>query len=116
MTNIVQLDFNDLQTAIKSCLQESIEELKNLSTKEEKTDRCTLLDAIEITGLKSSALYKLTMSGVIPHEKFGKRLVFSRKELDEWMKKRTIRKQSPEEIAIQHLAKVAKRKMNKSFI
>ena len=111
MINIVQLDYNDLHAAIKNCLIESIEEIKNLPTQEEKPDKCTLSETVEITGLKSSALYKLTMAGTIPHEKFGKRLVFSRKELEFWMRERTVRKQSPEEIVSQHLANVAKQRI-----
>lgn len=79
-------------------------------------DRISLHEATQITRLQKSALYKMTMAGTIPHEKFGKRLVFSRRELADWIEQRTIRKHSPEEIIIQHLAKVAKRKMNKSFI
>lgn len=30
-------------------------------------------------------IYKLTSAGEIPHRKYGNKLVFSRKELQEWM-------------------------------
>ncbi|HOU03464.1 MAG TPA: helix-turn-helix domain-containing protein [Bacteroidales bacterium] len=76
-------------------------------------DRIGLNEAMEITGLKQSAIYKMTMQGTIPHEKFGKRLVFSRRELEAWMKEQTVRKQSPEDIASEHLAKVARKRLNK---
>ena len=111
MNNIVQLDFNDLQTAIKNCFRESIEEVKNLPIQPEKSDRCNFKEALEITGLKQSAIYKMTMRGEIPHQKFGKRLVFSRKDLDVWINKRTVRKQSYKEIASLHLAKTAEERI-----
>ena len=111
MTNIVQLDYDELQAAIKRCMKEAVNEIRFLSTKPELPDRITLKEAIEITGLRRSAIYKKTMDGTIPHEKFGKRLIFNRHELEAWMKDRTIKKQSPEEIATEHLAKVARRKI-----
>ena len=79
---------------------------------EPQQDRIGLKEALKITGLKHSAIYKMTMNGGIPHEKFGKRLIFSRKELESWIKERTVRKQSPEEIATKHLAQVALKKIN----
>lgn len=113
MTNIVQLDFDDLQVALKLCFKEAIHEIKEIPLKPELLDRIGLKEAIEITGLKESALYKMTMKDSIPHKKFQKRLVFSRKELEAWVAERTVRKQSPEEIASQQLAKVARKKLNK---
>ena len=75
-------------------------------------DRIGLEEAIEITGLKKATIYKLTMEGTIPHEKFRNgRLVFSRKELTTWTEQQTVRKQTPEEIAIAHLAKEARKKI-----
>ena len=76
-------------------------------------DRLGITQAIDLIGLKRSAIYKLTMKGAIPHEKYGKRLVFSRKELEAWMEERTVRKQSHEEIASQQLAKVGWKRMPK---
>lgn len=111
MTQIVQLDFDDLQAVIKSCVRESLEEIKRLPEISIKDDRCTLLEAMEITGLKESTIYSKTMKGTIPCTKFGKRLVFSRKELASWLEENTFRKQSPEEITTQHLAQVARKKL-----
>jgi excisionase family DNA binding protein len=114
MTNIVQFNYDDLQAVIKNCFLETINEIKSLPAQPVKSDRCTLPEAVELTGLKKSALYKMTMGGSIPYEKFGKRLVFSRKELEAWIKDRTVRKHSPEEMATQQLAKVATKKMIKN--
>jgi excisionase family DNA binding protein len=76
-----------------------------------QNDRIGLKEAIGIIGLKQSSIYKMTMTGTIPYEKFGKRLVFSRKQLEEWVQQRTVRKQSPEENASQQLAKVTRKKL-----
>lgn len=84
--------------------------LKGMEHKEPPQDRIDLPKAVELIGLKRSSIYKLTMTGAIPHEKYGKQLVFSRKELEAWMEDRTVRKQSPEEVATQHLSKVARRR------
>lgn len=73
-------------------------------------DRITLDDAVLITGLKRSAIYKMTMTGDIPCQKFGKRLIFSRGELAQWMQDRTIRKRSHLEEATAHLQDEANKK------
>jgi excisionase family DNA binding protein len=112
MTNIVQFNYDDLQAAIKTCFLESLEEIKSLPAQPAKADRCTLSEAMEITGLTKSSIYSKTMKGTIPFEKFGKkRLVFSRRELEAWIEENTVRKQTPEEVACEHLAKVARKKI-----
>ncbi|HUS87498.1 MAG TPA: helix-turn-helix domain-containing protein [Bacteroidales bacterium] len=75
-------------------------------------DRITLKEAKQITTLQESAIYKLTSTGKIPHAKIGKRLIFSRVELDAWMKERTVRKGSSEKQASDNLAKSARKKGN----
>jgi excisionase family DNA binding protein len=115
MTNIIQLDFDDLQAVIKSCLKEAVREINEIPKKAELIDRINLNEAIEITGLKKPTIYKLTMEGTIPHEKFRNgRLVFSREELMFWMEANTTRSQTPEGIATEQLAKVARKKLNKN--
>ena len=73
-------------------------------------DRITIDEAVAVTGLKRSAIYKMTMTGDIPCQKFGKRLIFSRHELAQWMQDRTIRKQSHIEAATAHLQREANKK------
>lgn len=114
MTTIVQLDSNDLQALIRQCLNETIEEIRTLRIAPELPDRMDIQQAADLIGLKRSAIYKLTMSGAIPFKKYGNRLVFNRQELNAWMDERTVRKQSPEEIASQQLARVARKRMHNS--
>ena len=114
MTQIVQLDYNDLQTAIKNCLRESIEEIKKIPNPEPRPDRIGLDEACIELGTKEkpaskAQIYKLTMLNEIPHQKFGKRLIFSRKELKIWMDQHTTTKPNPEETAINHLQKEARK-------
>lgn len=75
-----------------------------------KSDRCNLNDALEITGLSKSKLYKLTSTGSIPCKTFGtRRLVFSRKELAAWMDAQTVDKSNTSSIELA-LAKSARGK------
>jgi excisionase family DNA binding protein len=111
MTTILQMNQEDLRAEIKNCLRESIEEIKKIQVEPPQSDRIGLQEAMQVTGLQKSALYKMTMTGTIPHEKYGKRLVFSRKKLAGWIEQRTIRKQSLEEIAIKQLQKEAQKRI-----
>ena len=100
----------------------SVQELVNLIASEVESrinriehseplpDRISLHDAEKVTGLSKSLLYKLTMDRAIPFEKFGKKLVFSRNELETWMSERTVRKLPTAQIAENHLQLVARKK------
>jgi excisionase family DNA binding protein len=77
----------------------------------EPSDRIGIDEACNLTGYRKPTIYKLSFNGAIPCTRFGKRLVFSRKELSAWMKERTIRKISPEAQALEQLAVDAKKKL-----
>ena len=83
--------------------------LNTKSQPQQIPDRCTFDDALEITGLSKSKLYKLTSSKKIPNKRFGNRLIFSREELLEWVKVHTVDK-SDESKACLELAKSARNK------
>lgn len=76
-----------------------------------KPDRCTFDEALEITGLSKSKLYKLTSSDEIPHKRYGNRLIFSRRELTAWVEEQTVEKNSDD--ATQALAASARRKQRR---
>lgn len=113
MTNIVQLDYNDLQTAIKNCLRESIDEIKSIPSPEPLQDRITLLEACEITNQSKSQVYKLTMLNEIPFQKYGKKLVFSRKKLFEWMDSRTLTPVKYNEVITGRVSEAAKKHLKR---
>ncbi len=88
MTTILQLNQEDLRAEVRSCFKEILEELKKNEQAVVLSDRISLQETAEITGLRKSTLYKMTMTGAIPYMKLGKRLVFSRKSILEWMEAR----------------------------
>jgi predicted DNA-binding transcriptional regulator AlpA len=73
------------------------------------SDRCYFNDALAITGLSKSKLYKLTATCEIPCKQFGSRLVFSRKELLQWVEQQTQPKPGYSSV-LSALAKSANRK------
>ena len=76
-------------------------------------DRITLQDACELTGQSKGQVYKLTMIGDIPFSHFGKRLIFSRKALTEWMEERTISSPSVGDVMSDRLSASAKKRLKK---
>lgn len=113
MTTILQLSQEELRAEIKSCLLETIEEIKSIPAPVPLPDRVELFEACEITKLSKSQIYKMTMLNEIPFEKYGKRLVFSRRELNEWMRNRTIQGPTPDEIMERRLVRTAKKQLAK---
>lgn len=109
----MQLDYDDLQTAIKNCLREYINEIKNIPTPEPLPDRISLNEACQLTGSSKSQLYKLSMLNQIPVSHFGKRLVFSRKELNAWMESRTISTSKDAEIITGRVSEAAKKHLKR---
>lgn len=79
-------------------------------SEEPKDDRIGIEEVKEITKLSYSQLYKLTAKNEIPHRKFGKRLVFSRTAIKDWMEKQTTGKITQKEKAAQRLAVLAKKR------
>lgn len=113
MTTILQLSQEDLRTEIKNCLRESIEEIKSIPTPAPLPDRIELNEACLVTDQSKSQVYKLTMLNEIPFQKYGKRLVFSRKSLLAWMEKRTISAPSAGDVMTDRLSKSAKKHLKK---
>lgn len=76
-----------------------------------QNDLIGIEEACNITGWLKPTIYKKSFLGEIPCSRMGKRLVFSRKELTNWLQSQTIRKQSPEETATKHLQKEATKRL-----
>jgi excisionase family DNA binding protein len=73
-----------------------------------REDRTGIDEISKFTGLSNSQIYKLTSQNKIPHRKFGKRLVFSRKEVKQWLEEKTVEKLTSKQNAAKHLAKLAR--------
>ncbi|MCC8426945.1 helix-turn-helix domain-containing protein [Mucilaginibacter sp. UR6-11] len=88
-----------MKTAFKTLLTEQQlrqlirEELKSVISGEDvniggdnESGFITIDQAVEYLKMSKSAIYKLTMSGDIPKHKKGRRLLFVKSELAEWVK------------------------------
>jgi len=95
MTQIIQLDKYELKEIISEIVKEALNSLKTESKIQTEEDKITDLDEVQkITGMKKSVIYKLTAANEIPVKRFGKKLVFSRKDLLEWVNSKTIKTES----------------------
>jgi excisionase family DNA binding protein len=113
MTTILQMNQEDLRAEIRNCLRESLEEIKSLPTPAPLPDRISLLEACQLIGSSKGQIYKLTMNEDIPFQKFGKRLVFSRKSLLKWMEERTISTPTAGDVMSDRLSATAKKRLKK---
>lgn len=55
------------------------------SKEPQKPDRCLIEEALIITQISKSKLYKYASSGKIPCMRYNKRLIFSRSQLTDWV-------------------------------
>lgn len=102
MDNTIILTTPDqLQHYIGQAVEAIIPKLADFRRRNEakQTDNLTLTEAIDYLAelgapVTRSSIYNLTFRGQIPHRKIGRRTVFSRRELAEWVESRTRR---PEE-------------------
>jgi predicted DNA-binding transcriptional regulator AlpA len=74
---------------------------------EPKDDRVGIDEIKLLTGLSKSQIYKLSMLNAIPNRKFGRKLVFSIKQVTEWMEQQTTGKETSKQKAARQLAKLA---------
>jgi len=112
MEIMTSLSFQEIEELIAASVRKGLESFSK-QTPDLLSDRISLDEACEITGLLKPTIYKCTMGKNIPFQKFGKRLVFSRKELLEWMKSRTISPDSIIETIDMNLQKSAKKHLKK---
>lgn len=66
-------------------IEKRFERLENLVLCTQKKI-LTIDEVCTLTGLSKSTIYKLTMSGKIPHYKQAKHLYFDRSEIEDWLK------------------------------
>lgn len=111
LTTPEQLD-TIVQNAIRKVLPNNKEE-KN----QKVPDSCSVEQALQFlleNGYKisKSRLYKMTANRELPFKYFGRRIVFSRNELLEWVEQQTIPSSSSDETLLV-LAKNARKKSSK---
>jgi len=106
----------ELMELIKESIHEEIQTfLKGLNQKT-IPERFSLVEAAQYLGVSKSAMYKYTHTRTIPFHKFGKRVIFYTKELDEWIKQNAVRVKTREEIereASEYIMLGARKKLNR---
>jgi excisionase family DNA binding protein len=104
----------ELQTLIKESIHDEIQFfLKGLNQKT-IPERLSLVEAAQYLEVSKSYMYKVTHTRMIPFNKFGKRVFFYTKELDDWLKENSPRYKSKKEIeieAIEYLSNVERKKL-----
>jgi excisionase family DNA binding protein len=91
--------------------------LKEL-TQKSLPERLNLVEAAEYLGVTKATMYGYTCARKLPYYKFGKRIFFYTKELEDCLRKTSFRHKSMEDIereASEYLSKVASRKLNRGY-
>lgn len=112
MTTILQIDKDDLQEIVKEVVREALSEVQ--TPMPEPSDRIDKNEVKRMTGQGDSWVYKKTYKGCpdpLPYQKFGKRLVFSRKAIQEYIDAHTKTMASADEIMSDRLAESAKKRL-----
>jgi len=103
----------ELQALIKESIHDEIEAfLKGLKQKT-IPERLSLTDAAQYLGVRKSTMYKLTSTRKIPFNKFGSRIFFYTKELDDWLSSQSRHYRTMEDMGSEHLSSVARKKLNR---
>jgi excisionase family DNA binding protein len=106
----------ELQELIKQSIHEEIEAFLRGLNQKSIPERLSLVEAAQYLGVSKSYMYKLTHTRAIPFNKFGKRVIFYTKELDDWIKQTSFRVKTREEIekeASEYIMLGARKKLNR---
>lgn len=108
----------ELQAIVGQAVEAIIPRLadyRQRTSERKPSDNLSLAEAIDYLAelgapATRSSIYNLTFRGQIPHRKIGRRTVFSRRELAEWVESRTRRPEEAKAEATRLIAQSAKRK------
>lgn len=111
MKEIILTTPDELRMLIENAVKTSIRPLKQV----ELPDTITITAALELlreNGYPTSKgkIYKLTSANLLPHRKYGNKLVFSRRDLLSWAESQTCMKPDYRSEAVLELAKSVRRK------
>ena len=109
MEIITSIIFTELEQLVIAAVREGLNGLQ-YPEKPEQEDRITVDEACSLTGYSKATIYKMTFTGEIPFQKFGKRLVFSRQALSDWVSDRTTTTKQAEKTVTDQLRNEAKRR------
>jgi excisionase family DNA binding protein len=117
MTEIIITTPDQLERVVMQALQKALP-VKEKEISAEPPDTCSLEQALAFLAehgyvVSKSKLYKLTALKQIPFKYFGRKIIFSRKELLAWMESLTMPDSSAANV-LQTLARSARTKAKKS--
>lgn len=117
MNNIIVTSPDELRAMISDAIQEVLPKLANFRRKNEQieTDNLTVEQAAiflreQGSPIKRETIYALAFRKKIPYRKVGRRTVFSKRELMEWIESRTTRPDEVKSEAVLQIARSANRK------
>lgn len=100
----------ELEELIRECVRKEMEVLiKNMNQKT-VPERLTLVEAAQYLGIKKPTMYGLTSARKIPFYKLGRGIFFYTKELDDWLGNKSHQFRTIDDLASEHLAKMAQRR------
>jgi hypothetical protein len=114
MNTIVQLTYEELHAVVKNSVREAMAEMNSATAQPAKQDRIDFKDALahfQACGvpMSESKLRKLCMQQAVPSiGKFGRRIVFSRQQLDQWIQANTVKPIDASAVMTERLRKAAK--------
>lgn len=76
----------ELQALIKECIHEQLEAIMKEINKSLLSERLNIIESAKYFGVGKATLYKLIRKSEIPFNKFGKKILFYREEIDQWLK------------------------------
>jgi excisionase family DNA binding protein len=103
------LPISELEQVISAAVREGLSSLQ-IHQRPVQEDRIGIDEACSLTGYSKATIYKMTFTGEIPFQKYGKRLVFSRQTLSDWMSDRTINTNQADKTVTDQLSNEAKRR------
>ena len=116
---LLQVDEDDLKLIVKECVKQAVYEIEAARKVEQPLpDRIDINSVMQMTGQGESWIYKKTMKGCpdpLPFEKFGKRLVFSRKAIQEYIDDHTKPITTSDTVMAAQLSKVANKHLKNLY-
>lgn len=110
------ITIEELQELIRESIHNEVQSFLKGQNQKTIPERLSLIEAAQYLGVSKSQMYKLTHTRAIPFYKFGKRVIFYTKELDEWIKQTSFRVKTREEIereASEYIMLGARKKLNR---
>lgn len=112
MEIVTSLKFSELEQliteSVRKCLNGTIP-----APQPEPQDRIGIDEACILTGYRKATIYKKSFAGEIPCERFGKRLIFSRSVLIDWMNEKTINRHTAAIVISERLAEAGKKHLER---